>query len=77
MLIASPTLPSFPGSSLELERGPWERGLTERSGTKESLEFEWNFRSFKWNGSSRWNVFGRRVIDEVPGNFFRICPDVH
>ena len=44
MLIASPTLPSFPGSSLELERGPWERGLTERSGTKESLEFEWNFR---------------------------------
>ena len=32
----------------------------------ERLPFEWNFRKFrrefKWNSSSRWNVFGKKVI---------------
>ena len=41
---------------------------------------------FKWNGSFRWNVFGKKVIPSavflflafsgIPGNFCTICPQL-
>ena len=47
----------------------YPRGLASLEfGSKEyeRLPFQWNFQKFrgefKWNGSSRWNVFGKKVI---------------
>ena len=49
---------------MSINQKKWAEGISKRN--LERLPFKWNFRKFrrefKWNGSSRWNVFGKKVI---------------